>query len=72
MDAGKYPLVARLLKKAFHARPPLPPYQTDTWNVQVVLDCILQRGDTTSLSLKLLTYKLVMLMYLATKIIILC
>ena len=36
----------------------------DTWNVQVVLECILQWGDTTSLSLKLLTYKLVMLMSL--------
>ena len=63
MDVGKHPLVARLLKGAFHARPPLPRY-TDTWNVQVVLDCILQWGDTTSLSLKLLTYKLVMLMSL--------
>ena len=34
MDVGKHPLVARLLKGAFHARPPLPQY-TDTWNVQV-------------------------------------
>ena len=32
--------------------------------MQVVLDSILQWGDTTSLSLKLLTYKLVMLMFL--------
>ena len=64
MDVGKHPLVARLLKGAFHARPPLPRY-TGTWNVQVVLDCMLQWGDTTSLSLKLLTYKLVMLMSLA-------
>ena len=64
MDVGKHPLVARLLKGAFYARPPLPRY-TGTWNVQVVLDCMLQWGDTTSLSLKLLTYKLVMLMSLA-------
>ena len=63
MDVGKHPLVARLLKGAFHTRPPHPRY-TDTWNVQVVLDCILQWGDTTSLSFKLLTYKLVMLMSL--------
>ena len=56
--------VVRLFKRAFHARPPLPRY-TGTWNVQVVLDCMLQWGDTTSLSLKLLTYKLVMLMSLA-------
>jgi len=65
MDVGKHPLVARLLKGGFHARPPLPRY-TGTWNVQVVLDCMLQWGDTTSLSLKLLTYKLVMLMSLAS------
>ena len=54
-----------MLKGAFHARPPSPRY-TGTWNVQVVLDCTLQWGDTTSLSLKLLTYKLVMLMSLAS------
>ena len=63
MDVGKHPLVSRVLKGAFHARPPLPRYTT-TWNVQVVLDCISQWGDTRSLSLKLLTYKLVMLMAL--------
>jgi len=64
MDVGKHPLVARVLKGAFHARPPLPRYTT-TWDVQVVLDCISGWGDTHSLSLKLLTYKLVMLMALA-------
>ena len=63
MDVGKHPLVARVLKGAFNARPPLPRY-TNTWNVQVVLDCILRWGDTSLLSLKLLTYKLVMLMAL--------
>ena len=64
MDVGKHPLVCRVLKGAFHARPPLPRYSA-IWDVQVVLDCILQWGDTTSLSLKLLTFKLVMLMSLA-------
>jgi len=64
VDVGKHPLVSRLLKGAFHARPPLPKY-TGTWNVQVVLDHILLQGDTASLSLKLLTFKLVMLMSLA-------
>jgi len=64
MDVGKHPLVARVLKGAFHARPPLPRY-TATWSVQVVLDQILQWGDTKSLQLKLLTFKLVMLMSLA-------
>jgi len=64
MDVGKHPLVARVLKGAFHARPPLPRY-TATWNVQVVLDQMLQWGDTKSLSVKLLSFKLVMLMSLA-------
>ena len=53
----------RVLKGAFYARLSLP-RNTTTWNVQVVLDCISKWGDTHSLSLKLLTYKLVMLMAL--------
>ena len=65
MDVGKHPLVSRLLLKGtFHARPPLPRY-TRTWNVQVVLNCMQQWVDTTSLSLKLLSFKLVMLLCLA-------
>ena len=61
---GKHPLVSRLLKGAFHARPPLPWY-TRTWNIQVVLNCVQQWGDTTSLSRKLLSFKLMMLLCLA-------
>ena len=49
--------MARLLK----GRPPLPRY-AGFRNVQVVLNSILQWGDTTSLSLKL---QIVMLMSLA-------
>ena len=64
MDVGKHPLVPRLLEGAFHARPPLPRY-TRTWNVQVVLNCMQQWVDTASLSLKLLSFKLVMLLCLA-------
>ena len=41
MDVGKHPLVTRVFKGAFHARSPLPRYTT-TWNVQVVLDGILE------------------------------
>ena len=63
VDVGKHSLVARVLKGAFHARPPLPRYTT-TWNVQIVLDGISEWGDTTLLSLKILIYKLVMLMAL--------
>ena len=61
---GKHPLISRLSKGAFHARPPLPHYLR-TWNVEVVLNCMQQWGDTVSLSLKLLAFKLVMLMCLA-------
>ena len=64
MDVGKHPLVFRLLKGTFHARPPLP-CDTRMWNVQVVLNCMQQWVDTTSLSLKLLSFKLVMLLCLA-------
>ena len=63
VDVGKHPLISRLLKGAFHARPPLPRYSR-TWDVQVVLNCMEQWGDTTSLPLKLVTFKLVMLMCL--------
>ena len=64
VDMGKHLLMARLLQGAFHARPPLPKY-IGTWNVQVILGHILLWGDTASVSLKLLTVKLVMVMSLA-------
>jgi len=55
--------VLRLLKGAFHVRPPLPRY-TATWDVQVVLQYLEGLRPSTSLSLKLLTFKLVMLLAL--------
>ena len=39
VDVGKHPLVARVLKRAYHARPSLPRYTT-TRNVQVVLEMV--------------------------------
>jgi len=63
VEVGQYPMVAMLLKEAFHARPPLPCYSA-TQNVQTVLHHIESLGSTTTLSLKLLTQKLVMLMAL--------
>ena len=54
-------MICRLLKGAYHVRPPLPRY-TATWDVQVdFIECL---GPSASLSLKLLTIKLVMLMAL--------
>ena len=36
MEVDKHPMISRLLKGAYHIRPPLPRY-TSTWDVQVVL-----------------------------------
>ena len=60
VEVGKHPVISRLLKGAYHARPPLPRYNS-IWDVQVVLQYIDQMGASSSLSLKLLTFKLVML-----------
>ena len=63
VEVGKHPIISRLLKGAYHARPLFPRY-TCTWDVQVVLRYFESLGPSTSLSLKLLTFKLVMLMAL--------
>ena len=62
---GQHPLVRQLFKGVYNSRPPQPRY-THTWDVQTVLDYIKQLGDNGSLSLKLLSQKLVMLMSLAS------
>ena len=56
-------MVTRLLKGAFHARPPFPRY-TATWNVQTVLEYIKGMGANSSLPLKQLSHKLCMLLAL--------
>lgn len=63
MEVGKHPTICRLLKGAYHIRPPLPRY-TSMRVLQVVLCYIEDLGPSASLSLKLLTFKLVMLMAL--------
>ena len=55
--------MCRLLKGAFHERPPLPRY-TATWDVQTVIQYLESLGPTTALPLKFLTFKLVMLLAL--------
>ena len=57
IEAGKHPMITRLLKGAFHARPPLPCYKA-TWDVQMVLEDIKSLGTTNSLLLKQLSHKL--------------
>ena len=63
VEVGKHPMVTRLLKGAFHDRPPLPRYIA-TWNVQSMLDYLEGLGTNTSLSLKQLSHKLCMLLAL--------
>ena len=63
ISIGKHPMICRVLKGAFNARPPLPRY-TLTWSVETVLHYLESIGPSTSLSLKLLTFKLTMLLAL--------
>ena len=52
----QHPTIARPLKCIYHDRPPLP-MCTSTWNVQKVLDFMENLGESTSLPLKLLSWK---------------
>ena len=63
VEVGKHLMVTRLLKGAFHARPPLPRY-TSTWDVRTALGYIEGLGSNSLLSLKQLSYKLCMLLAL--------
>ena len=58
---GQHPTVVRLLKGVFNKRPPLPRY-THTWDVSKVTSYISSLDDNASLSLKVLSLKLVMLL----------
>ena len=62
---GSHPLVCRLLKGVFNKRPPLPKYQM-TWSAEVVITYLKSLGPNSSLSLKLLTHKLTVLLVLTT------
>ena len=62
-DVGQHPMVTRLLRGAFHQRPPQPHY-TQTWDVGVVTAYIHSQGENTSLSLQELSHKLAMLLAL--------
>ena len=59
---GQHPLVSRLLQGIFNRRPPLPKYNS-TWDVNTVIIYI-REGQTETLSLKDLSYKLAMLLAL--------
>jgi len=57
------PTVVRVLKGAYNKRPPLPRYST-TWEVSKVTSHVAAMGGNESLSLKLLSLKLVILLAL--------
>ena len=58
---GQHPMVSRLVRGVFNARPPIPRYSS-TWDVQLVLNFIETRGKNNNLSLKMLTSKTVFLL----------
>ena len=64
-QVGQHPLVSRLMKGVFNTRPPLPKV-CPAWSVSKVLDWLRQWGPASSLDLKCLTLKTVMLLSLTT------
>ena len=62
---GQHPLVIRLMKGIANERPPKPRYTT-TWDVAKVTTYLSALGENKTLSLKLLTKKLLMLLALVS------
>ena len=60
-----HPCVNRYMKGVFNSRTPTPKY-SDIWDVNIVLDFIKQWYPLSGLSLKFVTYKLVILLALTT------
>ena len=65
MSIGNHPLVVRFLKGVFNLRPPVPRYK-GVWDVSNVLRFLKTLSPVSSLSLKNLSLKLVMLLSLVT------
>ena len=63
VSIGQHPLVSRLMKGAFQSRPPLPRY-SGTWDIAKVLAYLDGQTLTSSISLKVLTLRTVMLLAL--------
>ena len=62
---GENSLIKRLLKGCFKLKPTVSKYST-TWDVNVVLDYLENLGSSSELSLKVLTFKTIMLLALIT------
>lgn len=65
ITVGNHPLVQRFLKGVFQTRPAFPHY-TFTWDTSVVLNYLKTLHPPKDMTLKCLTYKLVMLCALVT------
>ena len=62
---GQHSIVSRLLKGAYHSRPPQPRYSS-TWNVQTVLELFRAHSPSSAEEpLKALTLRLAMLLTLS-------
>ena len=57
---GNHPLVSRFLKGTFTTRPALPKYK-EVWDVNMVLEHLKTLHPAETLPLKLLSFKIVML-----------
>lgn len=62
---GDQPLIKRFMKGVFNTRPALPRYNK-TWDVNIVLSYLVSLSPVNSLSLRVLTLKLVMLLAILT------
>ena len=65
LPIGQHPLVKRLMRGVYNSRPPQPRY-SNTWEVSGVLGYLSGLGVNSSLSLKILSEKLALLMALVT------
>ena len=63
--AGQHKMVCNAVKAVFRLRPPLPKYKT-TYDVSIVLDYIKSLPTNSELSLKMLSYKALFLITIAT------
>ena len=64
MSIGQHPMVTRLLKGVFHARPPLPRYSM-MWDISTVLAYLSNEKLEQDSSLKSVTLKTVVLLVLS-------
>ena len=63
VPVGKHFLVRRFMKGVFNLKPALPRYEcSGTWDLNIMLDFLYKLAPVAELSLKHLTYKLVMLL----------